>query len=154
MILSILRMLWAFYAPYKQPLCSRHWGPCLPVSSALFRQERAEVRRERSSGLELRRLMVSCSSESDLCWNPSTESFPAAACYTHGGDQWNGAGDTLTTDHVLRHYTTTVTNYSLNIAVMVDGHVDYYSIKCMQLLSLYLKVFLKCKNVKAGNSCK
>lgn len=52
----------------------------LPASLALFRQERAEARRERSSGLELRRLMVSCSSGSDHWRSPSTEGFPLAAC--------------------------------------------------------------------------
>lgn len=55
-----------------------------PVSIALFRQERAEVRRERSSELEPRRLIVSCSSESDIRSNPSTKSFPAAACGGQG----------------------------------------------------------------------
>lgn len=133
-------MLWAFHASYKQPLCSLQWGLCLPASSALFRQERAEVRRERSSGLELRRLMVSCSSESDLCCNPSTESFPAAACRTHGADQWNGAGDTPATGHVLRHYTSTVTNYSLNHHSNVDYYSIYskaYIIACIMLKSIF-----------------
>ena len=51
-----------------------------PVSVALFRQERAAVRRDRSSELEPKRLIVSCSSELDICSNLSTESFPAAAC--------------------------------------------------------------------------
>lgn len=60
------------------------WGSGIgspPVSLALFRQERAAVRRERSSELEPRRLIVSCNSELDICSNPSTESFPAAAMW-------------------------------------------------------------------------
>lgn len=52
-----------------------------PVSLALFRQERAAVRRERSSELEPRRRIVSCNSELDICSNPSTEIFPAAAMW-------------------------------------------------------------------------
>lgn len=60
-----------------------------PVSIALLRQERAEVRRERSSELEPRRLIVSCSWESDICSNPSTQTFPAAACREQGRRQSN-----------------------------------------------------------------
>lgn len=59
--------------------------PGSPVSLALFRQERAAVRRERSSELEPRRRIVSCNSELDICSNPSTEIFPAAACGRQGG---------------------------------------------------------------------
>lgn len=45
------------------------------------------MRREQSSELEPRRLIVSCSSELDICSNPSTESFPAAACKGQRGHQ-------------------------------------------------------------------
>jgi len=61
--------------------------PGSPASLALFRQERAAVRRERSSELEPRRLMLSCNSELELCRKPSTERFPAAACRRRGGQK-------------------------------------------------------------------
>ncbi|TNN80777.1 hypothetical protein EYF80_009011 [Liparis tanakae] len=50
-------------------------------------QERAAVRRERSSELEPRRLMLSCNSELELCRKPSTEGFSAAACRRRGGQK-------------------------------------------------------------------
>lgn len=53
-----------------------------PVSLALFRQERAAVRRERSSELEWRRLMSPRTSQSHVCRASSTPSLAAAALET------------------------------------------------------------------------
>lgn len=61
-----------------------------PVSLALFRQDRAEVRSERSSELEPKRLIVPCSSELDICSKPSTESFLAVAMWlTVSTEHWS-----------------------------------------------------------------
>ncbi len=80
-----------FYSYFLDLLCScSEWPPVnmqgsacvpgLPVSLALFRQERAAVRPAGSPEFEARRLIVSCSSQLGVCSGPSTGSFPAAAC--------------------------------------------------------------------------